>query len=281
MSFRACVKAKDIQPTPTKSPRTRRPAPRVSPSPPAVSVQRKKTSLYIPRPLWSKKRNREQKVFSKDFPHLLQAPVNGDLHRTAAHAFGLRNLLNGKAQQEVGIDAPPLGGGQMVEGAAQPLDGHGAGHKLLRGRLELADGVFNAVIRVQGVVGLVALGLPPAVELEPLVGHELRRHLIADLDVLVHLVPVKEIPQVDHCHLYVPPFRIFGGSGRVLNGAPAVSGSGGAPAGGWDKVSQGQKDKMRLRDTRPHKRMKRQIHLCTAKFRIHRRTDPVRGTSFF
>lgn len=237
--------------------------------------------MGIPRPLWSKKRNREQKVFSENFPHGFQAPVNGDLHRTAAHAFGLRDLLSGKAKQEVGVDPPPLGRRQMVEGAAQPLDGHGAGQELLRGRLELADGVFNAVIRVQGVVGLVALGLPPAVELEPLVGHELRRHLIADLDVLVHLVPVKEIPQVDHCHLYVPPFRIFGGSGRVLKGAPAGTGSGAAPAGGWDKVSQGGVCKMRLHSMMLRRRTTKYIWLHDTVFHIQSRAAPAWGSEFF
>ena len=54
---------------------------------------------------------------------------------------------------------------------------------------------------------------------------KLRRHLIADLDVFIHLVPVKKLPQIDGRHLYVPPFRILGGSGRVLNGAPAESGT--------------------------------------------------------
>ena len=99
-----------MQPAPTKSPRARRPAPRVSPkSFRRVCAEGGNTSLYIPRPLRGKKRNRGQKILSKNFPHGLQAPVNGDLHRPAAHSLGPGDLINGQAQQVVGVDAPPLG----------------------------------------------------------------------------------------------------------------------------------------------------------------------------
>ena len=36
-----------------------------------------------------------------------------------------------------------------------------------------------------------------------------------------------------------------------------------------------------LRDLKPRKRMKLHIRLCTAKFRIHRRTDPAGRVGFF
>ena len=49
----------------------------------------------------------------------------------------------------------------------------------------------------------------------------------------------------------------------------------------WDILSRSTDNKKRLRDTKPRKRMKRQIHLCTAKLHIYRRTDPAGRVGFF
>ena len=48
-----------------------------------------------------------------------------------------------------------------------------------------------------------------------------------------------------------------------------------------DNLSQSSENKMRLRDKTTHKRMKRQIHLGTAIFRIRCQTVPIVRTGFF
>ena len=48
-----------------------------------------------------------------------------------------------------------------------------------------------------------------------------------------------------------------------------------------DILSRSTDNKKRLRDTKPRKRMKRQIYLCTAKLHIYRRTDPAERVGFF
>ena len=48
-----------------------------------------------------------------------------------------------------------------------------------------------------------------------------------------------------------------------------------------DILSRSTDNKKRLRDTKPRKRMKRQIYLCTAKLHIYRRTDPAGRVGFF
>ena len=68
---------------------------------------------------------------------------------------------------------------------------------------------------------------------------------------------------------------------RVTETGLVESGTQGNRPAPLDKVSRSRTNKMRLRDTRPHKRMKRQIHLCTAKLHIHRRIDPAGRVGFF
>ena len=61
----------------------------------------------------------------------------------------------------------------------------------------------------------------------------------------------------------------------------AGSGTLGSRSPPLDKVSRSRTNKMRLRDTKPRKRTKLYIHLCTAKLHIHRRTDPAGRVGFF
>ena len=77
-------------------------------------------------------------------------------------------------------------------------------HKLqtrLRGGLKLAGRIFAPVLRVQRVVGLVALHAPLVGGLVPLIGSELLRHFLGDFDKHVCLIPIEKLFQVDGCHM--------------------------------------------------------------------------------
>ena len=61
----------------------------------------------------------------------------------------------------------------------------------LRGRLKLTGGVFNAIIRVQRVVGLVPFHTPVVGDFIPLVSSQFLGHLVRHLYVFIGLVPIK------------------------------------------------------------------------------------------
>lgn len=129
--------------------------------------------------------------------------------------------------------------------------------ELLRGRLMQASGIFNPVIAVQRILRLVP-GEPP------LVGHfitgiglEYLGNLVRNFDKLILRVPIIKIFQIDSSHRKILHFSLFG-VGRKRNGVMAENGT--APR---DTLSRSLESKIRLRDTRPHKRTKIYYRLCT------------------
>ena len=120
-----------------------------------------------------------------------------------------------------------------------------------------ASGILNPVIAVQRILRLVP-GEPP------LVGHfiagiglEYLGHLVRNFDKLILRVPIIKIFQIDSSHRKILHFSLFG-VGRKRNGVTAENGT--APR---DTLSRSLESKMRLRDTRPHKRTKIYYRLCT------------------
>ena len=76
-------------------------------------------------------------------------------------------------------------------------------------------------------------------------------------DKLILRVPIIKIFQIDSSHRKILHFSLFG-VGRKRNGVTAENGT--APR---DTLSRSLESKMRLRDTRPHKRTKIYYRLCT------------------
>ena len=115
----------------------------------------------------------------------------------------------------------------------------------------------DPVIAVQRILRLVP-GEPP------LVGHfiagiglEYLGHLVRNFDKLILRVPIIKIFQIDSSHRKILHFSLFG-VGRKRNGVTAENGT--APR---DTLSRSLESKMRLCDTRPHKRTKKYYRLCT------------------
>ena len=76
-------------------------------------------------------------------------------------------------------------------------------------------------------------------------------------DKLILRVPIIKIFQIDSSHRKILHFSLFG-VGRKRNGVTAENGT--APR---DTLSRSLESKMRLRDTKPHKRTKIYYRLCT------------------
>ena len=146
---------------------------------------------------------------------------------------------------------------QRIESVPQTKKGFHSFKELLRGRLMQASGILNPVIAVQRILRLVP-GEPP------LVGHfitgiglEYLGNLVRNFDKLILRVPIIKIFQIDSSHRKILHFSLFG-VGRKRNGVMAENGT--APR---DTLSRSLESKIRLRDTRPHKRTKIYYRLCT------------------
>ena len=89
------------------------------------------------------------------------------------------------------------------------------------------------------------------------IGLEYLGHLVRNFDKLILRVPIIKIFQIDSSHRKILHFSLFG-VGRKRNGVTAENGT--APR---DTLPRSLESKMRLRDTRPHKRTKKYYRLCT------------------
>ena len=195
---------------------------------------------------------------SKSFFHTLKATLDRLADRLLVYALGLGNFLDALSENDVGINSPALDLRQRVESVPQTDEQLHALQKLLGRWLMQAGGIFDPVIAVQRILRLMP-GEPP------LVGHfiagiglEYLGHLVRNLDKLILRVPIIKIFQIDSSHRKILHFSLFG-VGRKRNGATAENGT--APR---DTLSRSLESKMRLCDTRPHKRTKKYYRLCTA-----------------
>jgi len=89
------------------------------------------------------------------------------------------------------------------------------------------------------------------------IGLEYLGNLVRNFDKLILRVPIIKIFQIDSSHRKILHFSLFG-VGRKRNGVMAENGT--APR---DTLSRSLESKIRLRDTRPHKRTKIYYRLCT------------------
>lgn len=173
------------------------------------------------------------------------------------YALGLGNFLNRLAKNDMCVNSTALDLRQRIESVPQTKKGFHSFKELLRGRLMQASGILNPVIAVQRILRLVP-GEPP------LVGHfitgiglEYLGNLVRNFDKLILRVPIIKIFQIDSSHRKILHFSLFG-VGRKRNGVMAENGT--APR---DTLSRSLESKMRLRDTKPHKRTKIYYRLCT------------------
>ena len=146
---------------------------------------------------------------------------------------------------------------QGIESVPQTKKGFHPFKELLWGRLMQADGIFNPVIAVQRILRLVPGEPPLAGHFIAGIGLEYLGHLVRNFDKLILRVSITKIFQIDSSHRKILHFSLFG-VGRKRNGVTAESGT--APR---DTLSRSLESKMRLRDTRPHKRAKIYYRLCT------------------
>ena len=238
------------------SPRTHRLAPRTYSGLPLFPCVRKKTSSHKPRHFfinskWVKKKK------SKSFFHAFKATLDRLANRLLMYALGLGNFLNRLAKNDMCVNSAALDLRQRIESVPQTKKGFHPFKELLRGRLMQASGILNPVIAVQRILRLVP-GEPPLVgHLIAGIGLEYLGHLVRNFDKLILRVPIINIFQIDSSHRKILHFSLFG-VGRKRNGVTAENGT--APR---DTLSRSLERKMRLSDTRPHKRTKIYYRLCT------------------
>ena len=117
-----------------------------------------------------------------------------------AYAIGLGNLSHALAFNDTGINAKPLRFGQSVQRVPQIAETLHALQQLLRGRLGKAGRVFDPIITVEGILGLIA-DYPPLVgSLIQLVGPQLGGHFIGNFDIFIMGVSRVKVLQIDSSH---------------------------------------------------------------------------------
>ena len=124
--------------------------------------------------------------------------------------FNLGNFLDGHAQIEPGVDTPGLDGGQLHQRGIHFLPQQLLLQDFLRGEWPVEGIVFNAILPVQRVVGLVpvhpALIGGIVLLLAPDHGQDFLGHVHKDIG-FIHIGI--QLPKIDLLH-YVPPFRFTG-----------------------------------------------------------------------
>ncbi len=182
-----------------KSPRTRRPAPRVHSGPPAIQLWRRKNFLSLTETFFHRFQVGNLKKL-KSFFHALQPALDGLADGLLVNALGLGNLLDALAEDDVSVNPPALDFRQAVQRVPQTAEPLLELQHLVRGELVQAGGILNAVLAVQRILRLVA-GEPPLVgRLVADAGPERLGHIVRNLHIFVLGVPVVKVAQVDSCH---------------------------------------------------------------------------------
>ena len=237
-----------------KSQRTRRPAPRVHPGPPAIQLWRRKNFLSLTETFLDGFRTGSAGIFQKLF-HVLQPALHGPPHRAFVNALGQRHLGKALSEDDAGIHPAALGRGQAVQRVPQTAEPLLALQHLVRSGLVQAGGILDAVLTVQRILRLVA-GEPPLVgRLIADAGPERLGHIVRNFHIFVLGIPVVKVAQVDDSHcMYLHIVFVVGLRETIWRAAG--SGTRGSRPAPWDSLSQSWANKKRLRGKIPRKRIK-------------------------
>ena len=141
---------------------------------------------------------------------LLQSAPDALPHAAAVSTLDPGDLGHRHAQVKPGVDTPGLDGGQLHQRSVHFLPQMLLLQDFLRGERPVEGIVFNAILPVQRVVGLVpvhpALIGGIVLLLAPDHGQDFLGHVHKDIG-FIHIGI--QLPKIDLLH-YVPPFRFTG-----------------------------------------------------------------------
>jgi len=139
-------------------------------------------------------------IFFQVFPHTAKSPINGLADIFFIYPLGFRNICLAHAEYVVGLYPFALRFGQGIERPAQAAGVLPVLDNLAGRQIRMTSLVLNSVPGIQRILRLVAADAPLVGFFISLVGKELRRNLIGNVNIFVMRVPRVKVFQIDRNH---------------------------------------------------------------------------------